>query len=288
MSKQQLEQKQQLANQWIAQLAPAGRGGHEEIFKAANYSLQGGGKRLRPVLTMAACEAAGGTVQQAKHFAVGVECVHTYSLIHDDLPCMDNDALRRGKPTNHVVFGEAMALLAGDALLNYAFELLAGADLPPDRVVRGLQCLSQASGAHGMIGGQVMDIAGAANEQQLLAVHGMKTGALIAAAVQLGAAAAGAEQQMTRALTDYACHLGLAFQIQDDILNVIGQEDTLGKPIGSDAQSGKCTFVTLFGVEGAKEKRNEYTRLAKEALAPFGDDGAFLLWLAHDLAEREQ
>ena len=251
-----------------------------------------GGKRLRPVLTLEACRLCGGDVEKALPFAGAVEMVHTYSLIHDDLPCMDDDDLRRGRPTNHKVYGEATAVLAGDGLLTAAFEamLAPGQALPPERIVLAAGILARAAGGAGMVGGQILDMAGEERALTLAEVEELqrlKTGALITAALEMGWAVSGGTEEQREALRRYGAALGLAFQIQDDILDVVGDEAALGKPIGSDARSGKTTFVTLKGVDGCRALVARLTEQAAEALAPFGGEGAELRALAESLADRQ-
>ena len=257
------------------------------------YSLLTGGKRLRPVLVLEACRLCGGAVEDALPFAGAIEMVHTYSLIHDDLPCMDDDDLRRGRPTNHKVFGEANAVLAGDGLLTAAFEtmLAPGQKLPPERVLEAAGILARAAGGRGMVGGQVLDMAGEGRALGLTEVEELqrlKTGALIRAAVEMGCAVAGGAEEQREALCRYADCLGLAFQIQDDILDVVGDEATLGKPIGSDVRSDKTTFVALKGLADCRILVAELTDRAVEALAPFGSEAESLRGLAQSLAGREK
>lgn len=262
---------------------------HADVYDAMNYSLLAGGKRLRPILTLEACRLCGGRLEDALPFACAVEMIHTYSLIHDDLPCMDNDELRRGKPTNHMVYGEATAVLAGDGLLTAAFETaLALAKGEPQRTLEALHCLSHAAGAAGMVGGQALDMSGEGRSLTLSDVEELqqlKTGALIAAAVEMGAILAGAGEEERTALRSYAKKLGLAFQIRDDMLDVTGDEDSLGKPIGSDAQSDKTTFVTLKGLEECGRMVEKLTGEAIGALSLF-EDPWFLVELAQVLVGR--
>lgn len=263
-----------------------------DLYDAMNYSLLSGGKRLRPTLTLAVCRMCGGSAEIALPFACAVEMVHTYSLIHDDLPCMDDDDLRRGRPTNHKVYGEATAVLAGDALLTGAFETIAehSAALPAERVVEILACLGRAAGARGMVGGQVLDMAGEGHALALSEVEELqklKTGALISAAAEIGCIVAGGEEEERSAVRRYAQNLGLAFQIQDDILDVVGNEQTLGKRTGSDAESEKTTFVTLKGVDTCRALVAERTEQAKTALRENFRDAGFLRWMADRLVGRE-
>lgn len=266
----------------------------KEVFEAMRYAISGGGKRIRPVLTMAAAELCGADLKDAAKVALAVECVHNYSLIHDDLPCMDDDDLRRGRATCHKVYGESAALLAGDGLLNMAFEILSEDGFSSmnccDRI--NVICeLSKASGVYGMIGGQVIDLA---NENrtdvtidELINMHAGKTGALIRAAAVCGCLCAGKDaNSIIDNIEEFSSKLGLAFQIKDDILDVVGDEALLGKPIGSDEKSGKNTFVTLLGKDGAEKELERLTKEAKAALAPLGENAAFLLGLADYLLER--
>lgn len=263
----------------------------KRVYEAARYSLLAGGKRIRPVLTLEFCRIFGGDTENAMPFACALEMLHTYSLIHDDLPCMDNDDLRRGRPTNHKVYGEAMALLAGDALLTAAFEtvLVNTAGLSAAQVLTGLKVLAISAGAQGMIGGQVMDIEGAeepATIQRLTEMHLLKTGALINAACILGAVAAGAgEQDITRA-AEYGGRLGLAFQIVDDILDATGDSAALGKSIGKDEKANKSTYVTVLGLSRAKELALYYTGEAQRIAKTFPDSG-FLEELTAFLLDRD-
>lgn len=221
------------------------------VVRAASYSVFAGGKRIRPALVIESARMLGGDIDTAAYFAAAVEMVHTYSLIHDDLPCMDNDELRRGKPTCHVVYGEAKATLAGDTLLTLAFGALAAAPTSPKNIVSAVSVLSECAGFRGMIGGQVMDIIGETvkySEDELKKLHLMKTGAMIKASVLLGAIASGVspDSDTARGLCTYAENIGLAFQIIDDVLDCIGDEATLGKRLGNDAEHGKNTFVSFY------------------------------------------
>jgi len=262
-----------------------------DLYDAMNYSLLSGGKRLRPVLTLECCRLCGGQAEDSMPLACAVEMIHTYSLIHDDLPCMDNDDLRRGRPTNHRVYGEATAMLAGDGLLTAAFETAAcaAARLPAGRVAEAVEVLARAAGPAGMVGGQALDLAGegyALNRAELEQIHSLKTGAMIAAAADLGCIAAGASMEERRAVGEFAAHLGLAFQIRDDMLDVEGTGE-LGKPIGSDSANEKNTFVPLLGLEECRAEVARLTEAATAALAPFPERG-FLEELARRLADREK
>ena len=259
----------------------------KKLFEAMRYSLLAGGKRLRPVMVLAFCELCGGNAENALPFAAALEMVHTYSLIHDDLPCMDNDDYRRGKLTNHRVFGEATAVLAGDALLTAAFGQLASAKLPAERIVEAVRVLSLCAGEMGMVGGQVLDMDAEmriCTEQEVIDIQSRKTGALISAACQLGVIAAGGSSKQQTAAAQYADSLGLAFQIQDDILDVIGDAGKLGKATGVD--KNKNTFVRLYGVETCKEMVARETEKAVHALDSF-DNADFLIGLARELVHRE-
>ena len=265
-----------MKNEWLEQIESALKEAaavpdmpYKQTAEAMAYSLEAGGKRLRPMLALEFCRLAGGEPEKAMPFACAVEMIHTYSLIHDDLPCMDNDDLRRGKPSCHKAFGEATALLAGDALLTKAFEMLSKAELPPERIVKAAAILSRCAGIDGMIGGQAVDLLNEAQAPDfdiLELTCRLKTAALLQAACLLGTAAAG-NDQMTDKAREYGLNLGLAFQIVDDILDVTGDSALLGKPVGSDAENGKTTFVTLCGLEKARELAEKYSRGAVEVLA---------------------
>ena len=260
----------------------------KELFEAMRYSLLAGGKRLRPALTQAFCELCGGNAEEVLPFGAAIEMVHTYSLIHDDLPCMDNDDLRRGKPTNHRVYGEATAVLAGDALLTAAFSQLAKAKLPAERIVEAVRVLSLCAGELGMVGGQVLDMDAEAREcteQEVYDIQSRKTGALISAACQLGVIAAGGSEKQQAAASAYAESLGLAFQIEDDILDVVGDAQKLGKAVGVDEK--KNTFVRLYGIKKCREMIRDETDKAIAALSAF-EQPVFLTELAQALASRDR
>ena len=260
------------------------------VCEAARYSLFGGGKRVRAVLCLAVCDMLDGNRNAAACYAAGVEMLHCYSLIHDDLPCMDNDDMRRGRPSCHKAFGEATALLAGDTLLTAAFETLSGSPGTAVQNTAAVCALSRAAGANGMVWGQELDLTfeeKPATAEELREVHRNKTGMLINAAAQLGAVAASADDIQRQAIARYAFSVGLVFQIIDDILDVTATAQQLGKPIGSDSENGKTTFVTLFGVDGAMqlaEKLNDETCTALRDA--FGEKSAFLEQLARTLLNR--
>lgn len=258
------------------------------IYDAMRYSLYAGGKRIRPMLTLACCDALEGDMDAALCYGCAVEMIHTYSLIHDDLPCMDNDDLRRGKPTNHIIFGEDMAVLAGDSLLNFACESILNYKTDdPLMQLQALKIIYTASGAEGMIGGQVMDMAAEKNPidaDTLALLHQKKTGALISAAASLGAICSQKDRDL---FSDYASSLGLAFQIRDDILDIEGDTQTFGKPVHSDTKNNKTTYVSLYGIDGAKQKLKEETDKAIESIYFLKEKGAFLKELALYLLERK-
>lgn len=257
------------------------------LFDAVQYSLLSGGKRLRPIFTLEFCRMCGTDWMQAAPFASAVEMIQTYSLIHDDLPCMDDDDLRRGRPTNHKVYGEGMAVLAGDALLTDAFLMTASAKLDcPKNIALAVSTLAQNAGSLGMVGGQVLDICSeerVLTEEEVIAIQSRKTGALIKASCLLGVIAAGGTQVQLEAAGKFASALGLAFQIRDDMLDVIGNEQELGKGVGTDAV--KNTFVRLYGLEKCDELVNKYTNDALEALSVFPEH-EFLKELALQLTQR--
>lgn len=261
-----------------------------ELTDAMRYSTMIGGKRIRPVLVLEFCRVCGGDPETALPFACALELIHTSSLIHDDLPCMDNDDMRRGQPSCHKKFGENTALLAGDALEAYAFEVAAGADLPAKAVVEAVKLLAKATGPYGMLGGQVMDVENESRDDvaldRLEATHQKKTGALIRVACELGCIAAGASKELRKAAVGYGKYLGLSFQVCDDILDVTGNELLLGKPVGSDEEEEKATYVTLLGLDGAKNTAKDYTDQAYQALEAF-EENDFLRDLTESLLTRE-
>ncbi len=260
------------------------------VLEAMRYSLLGGGKRLRGALLLAFYEACGGKGEEAMPFACALEMVHAYSLIHDDLPCMDDDDLRRGKPSCHKAYGEATALLAGDGLLTHAFDTMLHAKTEPAKLVKAAACLSEAIGCFGMIGGQVMDLANEekddVNEARLRDTDALKTGALIKAACQMGCILAGAEDKLSAA-GEYAEKIGLAFQITDDILDVTATTEELGKPIGSDKEQNKATYVSLYGIDKAKELSAQLLSEAKKSIDNAGLNSNFLLDMTDYILNRK-
>lgn len=245
---------------------------YANLRQAMEYSLIAGGKRIRPVLTLETCRMCGGEREDALAFACAIEMIHTYSLIHDDLPAMDNSDIRRGKPANHVVFGQCSAILAGDGLLTAAFEVLTKAKVSPAQIVKAVSLLSHCAGPHGMVGGQALDIDG---EQKLLSLEALetlqslKTGALISAAAQLGCIAAGGDELMCLQVNEYAMNLGRAFQIRDDLLDLTSSQEDMGKPVLADAQRGKNTFATLLGKDACLALISTLTQNAIGSLSAF-------------------
>ena len=256
------------------------------LLESMDYSLTAGGKRLRPALVLEFCRVCGGEVRSALPVACAVEMLHTYSLIHDDLPCMDNDDLRRGKPTNHKVYGECTAVLAGDALQAEAFGTILRSELPAERRAACSEHLANAAGVDGICGGQFMDMLSEHPEDEswLTDLQARKTGSLLSAACAMGAAAAGAGEEKTELSFRYGAALGAAFQIRDDMLDVLSTEAELGKPIGSDAEEGKLTFMSLYGEEKCAQMVRRITQLAVSLAKELGSD--FLAELALRLSDR--
>mgnify|MGYP006279284343 CR=1 FL=1 len=263
------------------------------IYEAMRYSLLAGGKRLRPILCLASCELVGGTIEMAMPTACALEMIHTMSLIHDDLPAMDNDDYRRGKLTNHKQFGEDIAILAGDGLLAYAFEYVAShtQGVNPASVLQVVAQLGHAVGATGLVGGQVVDLASEGNPDigldTLNYIHTHKTGALLEACVVTGALLGGASQDKLAGLSRYAYNIGLAFQIVDDILDITATQEELGKTAGKDVEANKATYPRLLGLEASKAKADELTNAACEELSPYGDAGVPLQAIAQLIANRK-
>ncbi len=248
-------------DRWLGQAIAGREDLPSPLREAMAHPLMAGGKRLRPLLVMAACRACGGDEDAARAPALAVEMIHTYSLVHDDLPAMDDDDLRRGQPTTHVVYGEAMAVLAGDALHTLAFETLAEAPLPPERITRLVLTLARAAGAGGMAGGQALDLeaegAASVSEEQVARIHRLKTGALLAASHRMGAEAAGAEPAVVDEIEAIGGVIGLAFQIQDDVLDMTASTEELGKTAGKDAAAGKATWTAAVGLDEARRRARE-------------------------------
>ena len=261
------------------------------LAEAMRYSLLAGGKRIRPMLVLEFCRISGGDPEKAMPVACAIEILHTYSLIHDDLPCMDNDELRRGKPTNHVVFGECTATLAGDTLQAEAFGTILRSDLPADKKAACAELLASAVGLDGMCCGQYLDMlweGRSLSEQELTEINSRKTGALLAAACQMGVAAAGGTERMLECAGHFGAALGMAFQIRDDMLDVLSTEEELGKPIGSDSQENKNTYMVLMGREGCEKTIANLTAFSKQILSEAFEDTAFLCELADALSVREK
>lgn len=292
MMKSYMQRKMDLINQQLNEIYTENMALNKDLAKAMNYSLMAGGKRLRPILIMAAADALGVDGEKFLRLSTSIEFIHTYSLIHDDLPAMDNDDYRRGKLTNHKVFGEALAILAGDALLTMAFEIIAtDKNVDAGTKVKIITEMSKAAGAEGMVGGQVIDMQSENKKidiQTLKQMHAAKTGALFCAAIRSGAILAGADEKQLANLTEYARQFGLAFQITDDILDVVGDEKTIGKPVGSDEKNHKSTYVTLGSLESAKALAQEAVDKAKASLVDFGENAEFLRALVDYLITRNK
>ena len=286
-----LARQQKLVDAELDRLVPPESAAPETIHRAMRYSLFAGGKRIRPILCIEAARAVSDSADGVVAAACALELIHTYSLIHDDLPALDNDDYRRGKLTNHKVFGDAMAILAGDALLTIAFEVLAKLEAPAERVVRLVAELATASGTvGGMIGGQVADLEGEGKPPEaalLETIHRAKTGALLRASLRLGAIHAGADETQYQALSCYGEHIGLAFQIVDDILDVEESSEALGKTAGKDAAQQKITFPAVYGLETSRSMAQEECVRAHQVLEPFGDRAARLHELADLIVQRK-
>ena len=277
---------------YLPQLLPAIECSEQSVIKSLRYSLLLPGKRLRPTLLLAFCDLCGGDINAALPYACAVEMIHAYSLIHDDLPCMDNDDLRRGKPSNHIVFGEDIALLAGDALQSLAYEVMLSDSAIESFGVKGAKAagiLAKASGATGMVGGQVIDLETEGKNPTLETIKEMyskKTGMLIKAPCLMGCVLAGADEEKLKAAEVYAEKIGLAFQIVDDILDIVSDTKTLGKPVGSDAENKKVTYVTLLGIDVSRQTVDNLTNEAINTLDIFESNSCFLRTLAEQLSKR--
>ncbi|GAB4376085.1 MAG: polyprenyl synthetase family protein [Elainellaceae cyanobacterium] len=264
----------------------------ETIYESMRYSLMAGGKRLRPILCLATCELMGGTIEMAMPTACALEMIHTMSLIHDDLPAMDNDDYRRGKLTNHKVFGEDIAILAGDGLLAYAFEVIASQtrNVAPERILQVVARVGRAVGAAGLVGGQVVDLESEGNPdvtvETLNFIHRHKTGALLETSVVSGAILAGAADDDVQRLTHYAQNIGLAFQIVDDVLDITATQEQLGKTAGKDLQAQKATYPSFWGIEESKRQANQLIAEAKAELSPYGEAAQPLAALADFITAR--
>lgn len=274
----------------LDEILPQPSGHQAVIMEAARYAALGGGKRLRPFLTLETARMLGGPLDAALTVGCALECLHVYSLVHDDLPCMDDDDLRRGKPTVHIAYDEAIAVLAGDALLTRSFGILGEIDLPAEVKVKLVSELAASGGMSGMIGGQVVDISvaeGERDETLITELQAMKTGALIDYAVRAGGVVSGASDEHLSALSAYARDMGLAFQIQDDILDVTGDAETVGKAVGKDAVLGKATFVSILGLTGARERAASLGKRAKNHLEPWGSSAQTLRDTVDFVLERQ-
>lgn len=289
-----LSEKKKRVEEHLYTYFSSAAGLQDTIFKAADYSLKAGGKRLRPVLLLEACQLFGGQEEDAMAFACAIEMIHTYSLIHDDLPAMDDDDFRRGKPTNHVVYGEGVAILAGDGLLNYAYEVMIRetlqADRLKDRYLAAMHEIASAAGICGMIAGQVVDLESENKSVPLETVdfiHAHKTGAMITAALVSGALIGGAAEPDLVKIRNYGRNIGMAFQIIDDILDITGDQEKLGKDIGSDMEKQKSTYPSILGLDESRRIAQNLLRDSKEILENYGEKGAFLTSLSDFLANRE-
>jgi geranylgeranyl diphosphate synthase type II len=291
-----LEEKKEVVDLALERYFPRGEEFPSILFKAIRHSLFAGGKRIRPILSIAAFETVGGRGDGILPFGCALEMIHTYSLIHDDLPAIDNDDYRRGKPTCHKIFGEAMAILAGDGLLTEAFQLMTNRSVwdgslgDQGAILDIIHEVARAAGVLGMVGGQVVDVESEGKEVDLPTlqyIHTHKTGAMILVSVRMGAKLGGAKEESLMALTRYGERVGLAFQIADDILNVEGKSHSLGKSTGTDLSKGKATYPSLFGLEESKKRAKELVGLSLEALSPFGSEADPLREIARFIVVRE-
>jgi len=287
-----LADRRQMVDFALDRLLPPVTSTPEKLHEAIRYSMLAPGKRLRPILVLAGAEAVGKSPDSVMPTACALECIHVFSLIHDDLPCMDNDDYRRGRLTNHKVYGEAMAMLAGDALLTLAFELVAdnAAEIAPDRIVQALKLISNATGTWGMVGGQVVDIESEGKQigiDTLEYIHSHKTGALLTASSVSGALLSGATDDQIACLQSYGKSIGLAFQIADDILDIVGDEQKIGKPVGSDEGNDKATYPKLFGLEESRQMAQNEVNNAVAALHGFGEPAEPLRAIARYIIERD-
>ena len=288
-----LEEKIDYIETLLNEYMPKEEGYQQTIMKAMNYSLKAGGKRLRPILTLESCKIVGGKEEDAIPFAMAIEMIHTYSLIHDDLPALDNDDLRRGKPTNHKVFGDGMATLAGDALLNYAFEIMLSSSIDKkdsNKYLKAINEIAKHAGIYGMIGGQVVDVESEnkiIDKDKLDFIHLNKTAAMIIGCMRAGAIIGGASDEELEKVTKYGENIGLSFQIVDDILDITGEEDKLGKPIGSDIANHKSTYPSLLGLEKSREIARQLIEEAKSSIDGLSSEIDFLNQLGDYIISRD-
>ncbi|HBH1340917.1 polyprenyl synthetase family protein [Clostridioides difficile] len=291
--KQCLKEKASFVEKVLKEYMPKEEGYQKTVIEAMNYSLSAGGKRLRPILTLEACKIVGGNEDEAIPFAIAIEMIHTYSLIHDDLPALDNDDLRRGRPTNHKVYGEAMGILAGDALLNYAFEVMLAGSINkenPEKYLKAINEIAKGAGIYGMIGGQVVDVESENKQiekEKLDYIHMNKTAAMMVGCMRAGATIGGANSEQMEEITKYAKNIGLSFQIVDDILDIVGDEAKLGKKVGSDLENHKSTYPSLLGLDKSKEIAHNLIDEAKKSIEKLSDDVDFLKGLAEYIIDRE-
>ncbi|MCC0632004.1 polyprenyl synthetase family protein [Clostridioides sp. ZZV15-6388] len=291
--KQHLKEKASFIEDVLKEYMPKEEGYQKTVIEAMNYSLSAGGKRLRPILTLEACKVVGGNEEEAIPFAIAIEMIHTYSLIHDDLPALDNDDLRRGRPTNHKVYGEAMGILAGDALLNYAFEVMLAGSINkenPEKYLKAINEIAKGAGIYGMIGGQVVDVESENKQiekEKLDYIHMNKTAAMMVGCMRAGATIGGANSEQMEEITKYAKNIGLSFQIVDDILDIVGDEAKLGKKVGSDIENHKSTYPSLLGLDKSKEIAHNLIDEAKKSIEKLSDNVDFLKGLAEYIIDRE-
>ena len=292
--KEEMKERTEVIEKLLVKYLPKAEGYQSQIMEAMEYSVMAGGKRLRPMLMQETYHLFGGEGKEIEPFMVAMEMIHTYSLVHDDLPAMDNDEYRRGRKTTHIVYGEAMGILAGDALLNYAFETAmtafdCGED--PERVAKALRIIGRKAGIYGMIGGQVVDVQSsghAIDQDRLDFIYELKTGALLEAAMMVGAVLAGASEEEVSVIEKVASDVGIAFQIRDDILDVTSTSQELGKPVHSDEKNNKVTYVTLFGVQKASEQVRELSEKALAVLDRLYNKNEFLTELVMEMATRRK
>ena len=291
--KEDLKTKSAYIEDLLKQYMPKEEGYQKTIFEAMNYSLSSGGKRLRPILTLESAKIIGGDVKEVIPFCVAIEMIHTYSLIHDDLPAMDNDDFRRGKPTNHKVFGDGMATLAGDALLNYAFEIMLKESLGKENAdirLKAIYEIARGAGIYGMIGGQVVDIESenkSIEKEKLDFIHMNKTAAMIVGCMRAGAIIGDATEEDLQNITRYAKNIGLAFQIVDDILDIVGDEKALGKPVGSDIENHKSTYPSLLGLEKSRCIARQLIEEGKSSIKDLPSEKDFLNQLGDYIISRD-